>query len=41
MPPEKPVCSQEATVRTRHGAIHWFKTGKTTMTKLYTVTPLI
>ena len=28
LPPEKSVCSQEATVRTRHGTMDWFKTGK-------------
>ena len=28
LPPEKSVCSQEATVRTRHGTTDWFKTGK-------------
>ena len=26
--PEKPVCSQETTVRTRHGTMDWFKIGK-------------
>ena len=28
LPPEKSVCSQEATVRTGHGTTNWFKTGK-------------
>ena len=28
LPPEKSVCSQEATVRTRHGTMKWFQTGK-------------
>ena len=28
LPPEKPVCSQEATVRTRHGTTDWFQIGK-------------
>ena len=28
LPPGKSVCSQEATVRTGHGARDWFKTGK-------------
>ena len=27
-PPEKPVCRSEATVRTRHGTMDWFKIGK-------------
>ena len=28
MPPEKPGADQEATVRTRHGKVDWFQTGK-------------
>ena len=28
LPPEKSVCSQEATVRTGHGATDWFQIGK-------------
>ena len=28
IPPEKSVCSQEATVRSRHGTTDWFQTGK-------------
>ena len=28
LPPKKPVCSQEVTVRTGHGTTNWFKTGK-------------
>ena len=28
LPPEKSVCSQEATVRTRHGTTDWFQIGK-------------
>ena len=28
MPLEKPICSQEATVRTGHRTIDWFQTGK-------------
>ena len=32
---------QEATVRTRHGTTDWFKIGKKSTTRLYTVTLLI
>ena len=28
LPPEKSVCSQEATVRTGHGTTDWFQIGK-------------
>ena len=28
LPPEKPSCRQEATVRTRHGTTNWFQIGK-------------
>jgi hypothetical protein len=28
--PEKPICHQEATVRTRHGTMHWFRIWKGT-----------
>ena len=28
LPPEKPVCGQEAAVRTRHGTTDWFQIGK-------------
>ena len=28
LPLEKPVCGQEATVRTGHGTTDWFETGK-------------
>ena len=28
LPLEKPICSQEATVRTGHGTTHWFQIGK-------------
>ena len=28
LPPKKPVCRQEAIVRTGHGKMDWFKTGK-------------
>ena len=28
LPPEKAVCSQEATVKTGHGTTDWFQTGK-------------
>ena len=28
LPPEKSVCSQEATARTRHGTTEWFQIGK-------------
>ena len=28
LPPEKTVCSQEATVRTGHGRTDWFQIGK-------------
>ena len=28
LPPEKPVCSQEAEVRTGHGTTDWFQIGK-------------
>ena len=28
IPPEKSVCSQEATNRTRHGTMDWFQIGK-------------
>ena len=28
LPPEKPYAGQEITVRTQHGTMDWFKTGK-------------
>ena len=28
LPPEKSICSQEATVRTGHGTMDWFQIGK-------------
>ena len=28
LPPEKSICNQEATVRTRHGTMDWFQIGK-------------
>ena len=28
LPPEKPICGQEAKVRNEHGTMNWFKIGK-------------
>ena len=41
LPFEKPVCSQEATVKTGHGTTDWLQIGKGVRSRLYIVFLLI